>query len=97
MTGHQGSTTSHGGKLAAVSTLRLTARDRSDPLTQAESERISQVLGRFLPTSWDHIAFPADTPTVEVVVENQELPLAPAVANHVAEILGPFDEDFGPD
>jgi hypothetical protein len=75
-----------------VSTLRLTSKDRTERLTEDEAERISQILGRFLPTSWSLISFPEDTPTVEVVVESQDLPLAPAIADHVTQILGRFDE-----
>jgi hypothetical protein len=79
-----------------VSTLRLTAKDRTGRLTETETERVSQVLGQFLSTSWSLISFPDDTPTVEVVVEGQELLLAPAIAEHVAQILGPFDQKFKP-
>ena len=79
-----------------MSTLRLTARDRTGRLTEAETERISQVLGRFLSTSWSLVSFPDETPTVEVAVENQELLLAPSVAYHVAQILGSFYEEIEP-
>lgn len=75
-----------------VTDLRLTSKERTDRLTDAETVRLGSMLTRFLPT--DHVWYPDDAHTVVVVARDQTEPLAPAIRAKVAEILGDFEESF---
>lgn len=78
--------------LAGVPDLRLTSKERTQRLTDAETVKLGRLLTHFLPT--DHVWYPEDTDTVVVVARDQSEPLAPPVHAAVAEILGDFEESF---
>lgn len=72
--------------------LRLTSRERTDRLTDAETVRLGRLLTHSLPA--DHVWLPDDSDTVVVIAGNQWEPLAPGVRAAVAEVIGEFDEAF---
>ena len=75
-----------------VPDLRLTAKERTERLTDDETVKLGRLLTHLLPT--DRVWFPDDTQTVAVVARDHAEVLAPGVRERVAAILGDFEESF---
>lgn len=71
-----------------MSSVRLTARNRTERLTNKETVRLGRLLRRTLAIR--HVSYP-DEAVVVVLYDHRSL-LAPDLAKKVADIIGEFDQ-----
>jgi len=78
-----------------VPDIRLIARDRTERLTNGETVKIGRILTPVLTSQFKAIWYPDGTPTVEIVIRDQDtIQLSDHATNRLREIVGEFDTAY---
>ena len=73
-----------------MASLRITAGNHNEPLSDAETVRLGRLLTREL--SVQHVGFPVDSSGIVIVIHSHDSVLAPELADKVERIIGKFDQ-----